>query len=382
MRILIFVETFMFPTLTFIYNEIKGLSENHEVKVLTTQRQHIESFPFPDVEVIPFEINRFKRRFRWELELRDISVNRKNKSYGQKLTRLVDTFNPDIIHGHFAYESLIVLENLKAVSVPVFISFHGYDASQLLSRKSYVAKLNETFRKLAVHPICVSRYMQNDLSKAGVDLSRGKLNYYGVDTNRFKRPEGTIHGDKFVFLQVSSIREKKGHIYTLRAFKKFLEKQKDKEKFQLVFAGGSGLLENMKMAAAEMGISPYVEFAGEVSHAQAYEYLSKADVFVHHSIVGENGDKEGIPNAIIEAMAMELPVISTYHSGIPELVEDGINGYLVKEKDVDTYAQRMSDILSWGKLQVNREKVIKTFSLQVHMKTLLGFYEEAIEKNK
>ena len=106
--------------------------------------------------------------------------------------------------------------------------------------------------------------------------------------------------------------------------------------------------------------------------------FENADYFIHHSIVDSRGDMEGIPNALMEAMAMELPVISSIHSGIPELVEDGVNGYLVKEKDVTNYAKRFEDILNFGYLSINREKVIEKFELRAHKRILSQLYQKSI----
>ena len=71
---------------------------------------------------------------------------------------------------------------------------------------------------------------------------------------------------------------------------------------------------------------------------------------------------------------MELPVLSSYHSGIPELVTDGVNGYLVEERDIDTYASRMSDIVSWGKMKINREVIANEFEIGIHIAKLEAFY--------
>ena len=81
----------------------------------------------------------------------------------------------------------------------------------------------------------------------------------------------------------------------------------------------------------------------------------------------------------MEAMAMELPVLSSYHSGIPELVTDGVNGYLVNERDIDTYALRMADIISWGKMKVNREVIADEFEIKKHIAKLEAFYLKIIK---
>ena len=95
----------------------------------------------------------------------------------------------------------------------------------------------------------------------------------------------------------------------------------------------------------------------------------------------ENGDEEGIPNAIMEAMAMKLPILSTFHAGIPELVEHGVNGLLCEEKDIDSLATQMLEIQSWGKLDKNRQKIIDEFNYESHNKKLLEFYNQVIMNN-
>jgi len=102
--------------------------------------------------------------------------------------------------------------------------------------------------------------------------------------------------------------------------------------------------------------------------------MSEANIFVHHSVTGPSGDMEGIPNAIMEAMGMELPVLSSIHSGIPELVENGENGFLVQEFDVESYAERINDIYDWELQPKNRTKVLEAFEQEVHKKRLLDIY--------
>ena len=107
---------------------------------------------------------------------------------------------------------------------------------------------------------------------------------------------------------------------------------------------------------------------------------SGTDVFVHHSITGDNGAQEGIPNAVAEAMAMELPVISTFHAGIPELVENNVNGFLIKEKDIENYVHCMQEIIKWDYLPTNRTLIESRFSIQSHIKNLLNIYENISTK--
>jgi len=364
----------MSPTLLFIYNEITELAKNNEVLLVTTN--HLagteEDFPFKNIKVIPYAPGKIKQKLNWVLEQNDIYLTRKNSVFSKGINTLIESFKPDVIHGHFGYESLILLENLENPPCPIFVSFHGYDASEMLKRKCYVKKLNHYIDTLNVTPIYVSNFMKKDLENGGVHLKNARLLYYGTDMDYFKPANSS--NTKFTFLQISSFNEKKGHTYTLQAFKKFLDSVAEKDKYRLILAGGGALLEPIKKEAKNLGLSNNVEFTGIITYKETYPLLQQANVFVHHSITSSNGMKEGIPNALMEAMAMELPVISTLHAGIPELVEDGVNGYLIKERDVDAYAARMKDILAWKKLPENRQKVQQLFSREAHNKNLLSIY--------
>jgi len=378
MKILVFVEEFMAPTLTFVYNEIRELSKFHEVKVLCTIRSYEDVSPFTNITVIPFKQNAVKRKIRWHAEKHDLFVSRKNRKFKTEVKKLMDEYKPDIIHCHFGYESIKFLDNIDELAVPIFVSFHGYDASELLKKKSYVNKLNFFFERKNIIPIYVSNYVKNNLLKVKVNMQNAELLYYGIDVDFFN-PESRskIHTDDvFTFLQISTFTEKKGHIYTLQAFKKMLETVDDKRKYKLILAGGYLLIDQIKQITVEMGLADYVEFPGHVKPIDGKKLLLEANAFVHHSITASNGDAEGLPNAIIEAMAMELPVISTWHAGIPELIEDGVNGYLVKEKDVDTYVKRMKDILEWKYQPKNREKIVSHFSNEVHCQSLIKIYNK------
>ncbi len=387
MKILQYCNAFGKPTLTFVYNQIIGLAahEGLEILVVTHKRFNEEKFPFDNLKVLQ-KIDRglLDSKIRWRLYKYNVSLNYFNVKFSKEVNVIIDEFNPDIIHCHFGDIGLRLYDNLrpgKKKVLPIFFHFHGYDASKMLeSSLIYRKRLKKVLAKPNIHPIVVS----NDMGKRLIDNhcigSISRILYYGVDLSAFKRTK--LKSDKKTFLQVSSFREKKGHLYTLKAFKDFLTKVENPFSYKLILAGGGEMLEEIKKVALRLGISDQVDFPGWVNHTQAKDLMNKADFFVHHSVTGSTGDQEGIPNSIMEAMAMELPVISTWHSGIPELVEDRVNGYLVEEKDVETYAQRMIDILSWGYMKRNREKVEEKFSKEKHLATLLTYYSEALENRR
>jgi glycosyltransferase involved in cell wall biosynthesis len=106
------------------------------------------------------------------------------------------------------------------------------------------------------------------------------------------------------------------------------------------------------------------------------ERYAGADVFVLPSLVASDGDRDGIPNVILEAMAMELPVVSTAHSGIPEAVEDGVTGVLVAPGDADALAEALARILAdpdRGRLGIEgRLRIAERFDLERNVRLLLS----------
>lgn len=384
MKILIFVKTFANPTLTFVYNEILALSQKAEVLVITTERKNDQLFPFNNVVEIPFFKQNTYSKIQLKMQFNDFEFAFRNKNFGKRIQEVVEDFKPDVIHSHFGFESWLLLKNINISHIPIHVSFHGYDASHKLRSKRYLETLKKYLSLSYVKPIFVSKYMlANVMDKTGLDLKqKSDILYYGINCDFFKRVVIEEQKQKKIFLQISSFADKKGHFFTVNAFKKFLERKKNPEDFKLILAGDGHLLNSIKELVTSLKINSYVEFPGLVNKDGAKELMQKADYFVHHSVTSEPvGDMEGIPNALIEAMSMELPVISTYHSGIPELVENEVNGYLVKERDIDTYSQKMEEILTWNYLSINREKVFSQFEQNKHCEKLIRIYENSISNN-
>jgi colanic acid/amylovoran biosynthesis glycosyltransferase len=379
MKILVYTQKFCGNTTTFIYNEVVGLSNNHDVKVVCEERENKEKFPYEDVVETVRSENRLVQALKWRLWLMDMYLGFKDVHFSSGLNCLINTYQPNVIHCHFGYEALRLIDNLDGENkgIPVVITFHGYDASQMLRKKSYVKRLVDFFSKNPnAYALYVTNHFRNRLREAGVPIndSNSLLLYYGIKIDKFCR-KSRRKRKPTVFLQASSFASKKGHIYTIEAFRKFIASSPGID-CKLILAGDGPLRPAIESLVNDYGLQDRVEFKGWVSPDEAVNLMEDASVFVHHSVTAENGDQEGIPNAIIEAMAMELPILSTRHSGIPELVGDGENGFLVEERDVHSYAKNMKEILDWGYLPKNREKVASLFELNKHNKKLAEFYKK------
>lgn len=358
---------------TFIRQDVEEMSHRHETLYIAAISDEEYESKNIQSEIIHYPAHSLRSKLLWKLENAEIRSNWFNREFHEKLKVRIDSFNPDIIHCQFAYEGLKLWDNYKT-DKPVFINFRGYDASYKLQNKSYVRHLKKILSQSNVYPIFVCEALKNNLLAKGITLNKKNLVLYtGVNTSNFIRTNYQKKKNP-VFIQTGAFNAKKGQYITLKAFNEFL-KVKPESGAKLVFIGEGEFLEQVKNASVKFGISDKVEFKGKLPQNQIVELLNDATVFVHHSITAPNGDQEGIPNAVVEAMSMEMPILSTYHSGIPELVENNVNGLLCKENDVNELTKQMIEIISWSYLPVNREKVEKMFNFQKHIAVLDEFYQ-------
>ena len=136
--------------------------------------------------------------------------------------------------------------------------------------------------------------------------------------------------------------EKKGHEYSIKAIAKAIINHKN---IIYLIAGDGHLRNKLESLVSELGIKNHVKFLGAVEQEEALKLYQQAHIFILPSVTSSNGDQEGIPVVLMEAQSAGLPVISTYHSGIPEAVIDGKSGFLVPEKDVNALAQKMEYLI-------------------------------------
>lgn len=366
-------------TTTFIRNEVDYLVQRHDFFYLAEKASR-EIPPPGRLIQLSYEDGWLHSRIRWVLWQKDLACNFRNRKYASRLASIVERVAPDVIHCQFGYEALKLMQNLPAgLNIPIIIHFHGYDASEMLHKSSYIRELKlmlEKHQRTSI--VTVSDFMMNSLKEKGIASEQSFVHRCGIDTDKFSF-EAKAAREVKVFLQVSSLSKKKGHDYTIVAISKLIEQHPHlREKLRFVFTGNGDRLSELQNKAAEYGIADILSFVGNKSVEEVSTLLKEADYFIHPSITASNGDQEGIPTAIMEAMAVGLPIISTWHAGIPELVEHGVNGLLSHEKDVDGLASNLYEILGWQRLEINRQKVQDEYQLEDHNRRLEAIYYSLI----
>ena len=250
-------------------------------------------------------------------------------------SEVFNNWSPDIVHCHFGPTGRLaaIMKSYNLIKGKITTVFHGYDISSYVKNKSK-DYYNRLFREAEILFAVNNNYKQ-ELLNLGARPDKPMLFHIGVDIENFKfRPREIKNGELVRLVCVGRMTEKKGHKYLIDAVKK-LKELRPELKFHLDLIGDGELLQEIFHQVDKMGLEKEVTLHGSLQHEKVQTFLDDAHIFILPSVTAENGDKEGIPVAIMEAMASGLPVISTYHSGIPELVLHEKTGLLAKERNID-----------------------------------------------
>ncbi|MFC4768597.1 glycosyltransferase [Effusibacillus consociatus] len=343
-------ERFLPASETFIYSELVNL-KNLSAIVCTKKIINSDRFPFKPIHVY------------------------KNKNH---LCSILQKQKVKLIHVRFGTTAAQLLDVKKKLNLPMLTSFHGFDLpSNQRSFAKYKGKLKRLFEEGEAFTV-TSNNMKKILLNYGCPKEKIVVHHSGIDVERFRFQQRTMPEDgKIILLSVGRLVEKKGMKYLIDAFCRV---QKIYPNIRLRIAGDGPLRNKLMKQVKSLKLNDKVKFLGEVSHDQVVKEMLEAHVFVLASVTGKYGNQEGIPNVLKEAMATGLPVVSTSHAGIPELVRDKKSGYLVPERDSTALADRILHLAdtpeTWGKLGKTGRKTIKrSFNSENQIEELERIYD-------
>jgi colanic acid/amylovoran biosynthesis glycosyltransferase len=255
-----------------------------------------------------------------------------------QIMKFIQGKNPDVLHVHYGVDCLIYADIIRELDIPACVSFYGYDCTSFPKRfygygKTLLRK-NVFYNPGVKAVLAMTEDMKEDLLRLGCPPEKIIVHYYGTETKTFYQERVPVKKESVDFLILSGLNAKKGHFFLIDAFEKLTHSVGREVHLHIVGDGPlRGAIEERVARTGRSNITMHgpVRY-GSMEH---YDFLKMADVFVHPSIVSPDGDKEGIPGAIIEAMAAGLPVISTYHAGIPYIIENERTGLLVAEGDTE-----------------------------------------------
>ncbi|CAD5280420.1 Glycosyl transferases group 1 family protein [Alteromonas sp. 38] len=365
--VLYFLNRFPLPSETFVIDQICGLMDRGiEISIISLIKGDYE--------------NMHEKVIEYGLDKKTIYLSEQTKAkFTSRITSLGSSlFNPKIFRllNYFKYGSvaknllLPLLEKKKEKSefdyiiahfgtagvtamkimdagvlqgklIPVF---HGADISKKKNLEAYQADYRKLFSKsFALFPI--SDLWKRKLIELGADKSKTMVNRMGIDVVRFTFVDSApSESDFFNIVSVARMVEKKGIDDAIKAMS--LLKLHTNIPFTYDLVGGGPLFEEMKELASELGLSNTIKFHGVQTQSRVKELLSNANVFLLPSKTASDGDMEGIPVSLMESMSSGIVTVSTFHSGIPELITHEVEGFLVPENSPEDIAQQLSRIIN------------------------------------
>jgi len=371
--------TFLKPEMLHIYRQISSLRKVHPV-VITQKRENAKQFPFEPVYMVSKPATHFFRRFwfrqllkqPWQISRMELDA----------LRSILDKTGAQLLHIYFGHIAAHLMPLIRVWPHPVVVSFHGADVLVDLEKPAY-RKATEEMLQIVRGVFVRSESLAQALRGLTNDHEKIAVTRTGIPLHDFPFRSRTVpDAGQWRLLQAGRLIEKKGIVTSLRAFAEFA---KTFPNAQFTVAGEGPLLEELQRTTNELGIAERVSFAGFVDQENLRELLFKSHMFLHPSQLGADGNQEGVPNSVLEAMASGLPVFATRHGGIPEAINDGVTGVLVNEQDHDALARRLIEAARHPQLLAElgaaaSKSVAERFEQSNQAQNLERLYLEIIQK--
>lgn len=300
--------------------------------------------------------------------------------YAPKLINSLKKHDPRIVHTHFGTCGPAGMTLAQSLDVPHVVTFHGHDATisredaaktfrgrELFAKKSLLISNTDKF-------IAVSNYIRQKLLDQGYPDRKIIVHRNGINLQDFDLEKNRPTDPIIVF--VGRFVEKKGMKYLISAAAKL---NSDGVKFKLVIIGSGPLESECRKTVNDLGIP--CTFTGFLVASEVRTWIQKARVVAVPSVVAANGDAEGLPTILLEAQALETPIVGTRHSGIPEGVQEGKTAELVDERDSDGLAYKLRTFLESAEKadafgRAGRRFMFDHFDMRAQNKKLEDLFEE------
>jgi colanic acid/amylovoran biosynthesis glycosyltransferase len=384
--------TYLKREMQSLYRQIANLREFRTV-VFAEQMENVAEFPFEPVVKMekrtePRYRGNFLKRFwfkhvvkQWPPPVAIGHVGNAGQYYHPyDLVDLLAEWKPALVHVYYGHKAVKYRRMLEASGVPWLVSFHGVDVVKFIDQPGYLEGLRQVFTEARL-VLARSESLLARLKELGCPPEKLRLNRTPVplDDITFQERRPPADGD-WRLLQACRLIPKKGLFTTLKALPAVVALW---PRLKFVLAGTGPDEARFREAVRAAGLEANVELLGWIDQDRLRAEFAKAHAFLHPSELTETSDQEGVPNAMVEAMAAGLPIVATTHGGIPEAVESGIDGLLVPEKDHAALAEAIlrllddSELLGRFSRQANASVRAK-FGFAEQIGALEGCYAEAM----
>ncbi len=287
---------------------------------------------------------------------------------------------PSVVHAHFAPDGATASPLARGLNIPLLVTLHGYDVMRSDAAclthpegRLFLKHRQRLWRESALF-LCVSEAVQNRALESGYPSEKLRVLPIGVDAAAFPAPGELPSAPQVLF--VGRLVPKKGCFTLLQAFALL---QQRLPAARLTIAGNGPERASLEAYAARH--TNGTMFLGVQTSEQVRSLMRGSRCLAAPSLTAADGDSEGLPTVLGEALALGLPVASTFHSGIPELITHGRHGLLSGEGDAETLARHLeqlcTDTILVETLRARgREQVERSFNLQAQTRQLESIYDE------
>jgi colanic acid/amylovoran biosynthesis glycosyltransferase len=373
-NVLSFVSCFLPNEMLHVYRQVSNL-EKFNSHAITRKINSLDKFPFENLYLLKKPATRFIKRYYLRLLKRPVTLSRYEVN---QILEYSQSIGGGLLHIYQGDVALRSLDLLRLHNGPKVVSFHGADLSDHLS-EDYVKlwRYSDFF-------LCRCEAFKDKLIQMGCPAEKIRLNYTGVPLpQRFKVSDHS-DGKIFKILQVCRLIDKKGLDLSIKALKIARDSGVDAT---LTIAGDGPLSNTLRLLVQDLNLENEIKFLGFLENDALENAYLDAHLFCHPSRITKAGDREGIPNSIAEAMSYGLPVVSTGHSGIPEIVQHNLSGLLVSKECPELIADAIVKLakrrehLAFLSYQA-RKRIENKFSIKQCVNDLEAIYTEALSGSK
>lgn len=309
------------------------------------------------------------------------------------LWRLTSRMKFDVMHAHWVIPNGPVAALVARLRrLPLVVSMHGSDVFVAEQSRLVASVARWVYNRAAAITAPSDDLLQRAIA-LGAPAARCHLVPYGVDPGQFTSIEGAgpllkkelgLPEDSLVIFTVGRMVYKKGFEYLIRAVPAILREHPNA---RIVIAGDGDLQPRLESLVKQLGVEKSVIMPGRIERDRIPLYFSGCDLFVLPSVVDQQGNVDGLPNTLLEAMASARPVVATSVAGIPLAVKDGDNGLLVPEKQPGELSSAINLLLDAPELRVQygeagRRRVENELNWQTTARTFNRLYEGAVGRRK
>lgn len=368
-------------TQTWLYNQIYHLNFKLDNYICCVTTDNLDQFYIPNIHCLEDSslwVQILDKCFR---------VLHLNQLWGFLLQTIVQK-QGNILHSHFGNVGWANINVAKQANVKHVVSFYGYDVNFLPHRdERWIKRYHNLFAEVDLI-LCLGPNMVKHVKELGCPSHKIKVHHLGInlDTIAFK-PRRWQPGEPIRILIAASFREKKGIPYALEALG-LLQNEID---FEITIIGDATQEKRSKDEKKKIleiieknNLLPKIKMMGYQPHSILLKEAYTHHIFLSPSVTSNDGDTEGTPITIIEMAASGMPVISTLHSDIPEIIQDGKTGLLAKERDIDGIIKHLRWLINnhegWELiLKASRNYIENEFDASIQANKLVKIYQKILD---